>query len=111
MSRRSMGNETKWKSRRLRACRTRRPDQEVFSMRIRFFGGLALALLLAAAVVSAAAARTDQSQNASHRTAVVSIDFWNYWDGDNAKAIQALVDKFNATHPSIKVKNVTFPWG
>jgi multiple sugar transport system substrate-binding protein len=105
-----MLSETKCKS-RCRRARPVRPDQEVFTMRIRFFGGLALASLLAAVAVSAATARTDQSRNASHRTAVVSIDFWNYWDGDNAKAIQALIDKFNATHPGIQVKNVTFPWG
>lgn len=44
-------------------------------------------------------------------TATVEIDFWNYWDGNNGKAISKLVDRFNRTHPGIKVKNVTFPWG
>ena len=44
-------------------------------------------------------------------TATVEIDFWNYWDGNNGKAISKLVDRFNQTHPAIKVKNVTFPWG
>jgi multiple sugar transport system substrate-binding protein len=80
-------------------------------MRIRMLGGLSLAVLLASVAVTAAGARTAAPAAAGHTHATVSIDFWNYWDGDNAKAISGLVDKFNATHRGIQVKNVTFPWG
>jgi multiple sugar transport system substrate-binding protein len=80
-------------------------------MRTRMLSGITLALMVALVAVAAAGARTDAPASAGHARAAVSIDFWNYWDGDNAKAISALVDKFNATHPTIKVKNVTFPWG
>ncbi len=43
--------------------------------------------------------------------APVEIEFWNYWDGNNGKAITALADKFTQSRPNIKVKVVTFPWG
>ncbi len=41
----------------------------------------------------------------------VEIEFWNYWDGNNGKAVTALADKFMQLHPTIKVKVVTIPWG
>jgi multiple sugar transport system substrate-binding protein len=78
-------------------------------MRTRWIIGVALAsVLLTAAGASAAVREGGASPSATAKT---SIDFWNYWDGDNAKAISSLIDKFNATHPGITVKNVTFPWG
>jgi len=81
-------------------------------MRIRWIVGLAVAIVVLSAVVSSTAtARVDLAAGPSATAATVTIDFWNYWDGNNAKAISALVEKFNSTHPGIKVRNVTFPWG
>jgi multiple sugar transport system substrate-binding protein len=71
---------------------------------------LVIALVLAAAASAAMGTGAHQTRPAA-KAATVSIDFWNYWDGDNAKAISSLIDQFNATHPTIKVRNVTFPWG
>lgn len=41
----------------------------------------------------------------------VRLTFWNYWDGNNGEAIQALVDEFNSQHPDIVVENVFYGWG
>lgn len=41
----------------------------------------------------------------------IQITFWNYWDGTNGEAIQALVDEFNQSHPDIKVTNTFVGWG
>ncbi len=41
----------------------------------------------------------------------IRLTFWNYWDGKNGEAIQALVEQFNAGHPDIQVENVFFGWG
>jgi len=78
-------------------------------MRVRWITGvtLACALLLAAAASAAIEGRSAPRAG----SATVTIKFWNYWDGANAKAISSLIDKFNATHPGIQVKNITFPWG
>lgn len=81
-------------------------------MRLRWTLSVALTLAFVLAAATSAAVRTSASQaRPAARTAAVAIDFWNYWDGENAKAISSLIDKFNATHPGIKVRNVTFPWG
>jgi multiple sugar transport system substrate-binding protein len=34
------------------------------------------------------------------------ITFWNYWEGQNGEAIQALVDRYNQEHPDVEVENV-----
>jgi multiple sugar transport system substrate-binding protein len=81
-------------------------------MRLRWSFSIALALaLVLAAASSAAVGRGSGQVRPAAKAATVSIDFWNYWDGDNAKAISSLIDKFNAAHRGIKVRNVTFPWG
>lgn len=80
-------------------------------MRLRWVVGLALATAFVFTAASSAATRTSSGQARPAAQAVVKINFWNYWDGDNAKAISSLVDKFNATHPGIKVRSITFPWG
>ncbi|MFL5954419.1 MAG: ABC transporter substrate-binding protein [Gaiellaceae bacterium] len=72
--------------------------------------GLALAIVSVLAAVAAVAA-PGASEARTTKTATVNIDFWNYWDGDNAKAISSLIDQFNASHKGIHVRNVTFPWG
>ncbi len=56
-------------------------------------------------------ASTEAASQAPTQAAVVEIEFWNYWDGNNGEAINALAKKFNDTHPNIVVKPVTFPWG
>jgi multiple sugar transport system substrate-binding protein len=42
----------------------------------------------------------------AHAQEKTKITFWNYWDGDNGKAIQKLVDQYNADHPNVQVENV-----
>lgn len=64
---------------------------------------LALAVPL---LVTACSSSTPAKSNAT-----VEIEFWNYWDGNNGKAITALIQQFNSSHPNIKVKNITLPWG
>lgn len=77
-------------------------------MRTRWITGIALvAVVVLAAIAAAVVPRASQARPA----ATVNIDFWNYWDGDNAKAIQSLIDQFNSSHKGIHVRNVTFPWG
>lgn len=61
-----------------------------------------LSLLLVLVVVSVASVSAQEP---------VELTFWNYWDGNNGEAIQALVDQFNAEHPDIRVENVFFGWG
>jgi multiple sugar transport system substrate-binding protein len=34
------------------------------------------------------------------------ITFWNYWDGQNGEAMQALIDRYNREHPEVTVENV-----
>jgi multiple sugar transport system substrate-binding protein len=80
-------------------------------MRTRWFTGVALlaAVVVAVAASVAVAAGTSSARHAD-TSATINIDFWNYWDGDNAKAIQSLIDQFNASHKGVRVRNVTFPW-
>ena len=40
-------------------------------------------------------------------TGVIEITYWQYWTGFEGKAIEKLVNKFNATHSNIKVKMLT----
>jgi multiple sugar transport system substrate-binding protein len=80
-------------------------------MRMRWMISLALLSALSLAAASSAAVRGGSSKSPAAKSATVSIQFWNYWDGDNAKAISSLIDQFNASHRGIHVQNVTFPWG
>jgi multiple sugar transport system substrate-binding protein len=47
----------------------------------------------------------------SARQDVVRLTFWNYWDGNNGEAIQALVDEFNSANSDIQVENIFYGWG
>jgi multiple sugar transport system substrate-binding protein len=60
---------------------------------------LAIGLTFAASPVSAA-----------NKPKPITLQFWNYWDGDNGKALNVLVAEFNKANPGITVKPVTFPW-
>ena len=80
-------------------------------MRIRWITALALVLVFSSAIAASAAVRIDTRAGVQSRTASVTIDFWNYWDGNNATAISDLIGRFNQSHKGIVVKNVTFPWG
>ena len=42
----------------------------------------------------------------AHAQEKTKITFWNYWDGENGRAIQKLVDQYNADHPNVQVENV-----
>jgi multiple sugar transport system substrate-binding protein len=77
----------------------------------RLAAGVLAVLVVAALGATAAGSASSKTVSPQAAKAPVQIDFWNYWDGNNGKAIQTLVDKFNATHSGIVVKNVTFPWG
>src|SRR6266508_460217 len=80
-------------------------------MRIRWITALALVLVFSSAIAASAAVRIDTRAGVQSRTASVTIDFWNYWDGNNATAISDLLGRDNQSHKGIVVKNVTFPWG
>jgi multiple sugar transport system substrate-binding protein len=80
-------------------------------MRIRLISSSLLAAILVTSAVGSAAARPAVAPTAGAAPTPVTLEFWNYWEGNNGKAIQKLIDRFNRTHPNIKVKNVTFPWG
>ncbi|MEW6580564.1 MAG: ABC transporter substrate-binding protein [Chloroflexota bacterium] len=47
----------------------------------------------------------------AHAQEPIKLTFWNYWDGKNGEVIQALVDRYNAEHPEVEVKNVFIGWG
>ena len=38
---------------------------------------------------------------------MITVVFWNVWGGTRAPQLRALLDKFEASHPGIKVENVT----
>lgn len=64
----------------------------------------------ASVVVLALAGCSSETKTATSTTPV-DIEFWNYWDGNNGKAVNALVQQYNATHSNVHVKVVTLPWG
>jgi len=64
---------------------------------------LILMLLTAMIVVPLAAGAFSSGASAQVKT---KITFWNYWDGANGKAMQTLVDRYNAAHPTVEVQNV-----
>lgn len=41
----------------------------------------------------------------------LQLTFWNYWDGKNGEAIQALVDRYNEAHPEVHIQNTFIGWG
>ncbi len=69
-----------------------------------------LASILSLAVLAAVPLGTG-SAAAATKPKPVTIEFWNYWDGDNGKALSGLVAEFHKKNPGITVKPVTFPWG
>ncbi|MGE5589810.1 MAG: ABC transporter substrate-binding protein [Bacillota bacterium] len=72
---------------------------------------LALALIVGGCTSGARQQGAKSETQQTGQAAPVEIEFWNYWDGNNGKAIGSLIDEFNQSHPNIKVKNVTLPWG
>ena len=42
---------------------------------------------------------------------IVTLKFWHAWGGHEGKALESLVDEFNATHPHIRVKPSFFTIG
>lgn len=42
-----------------------------------------------------------------NRHSTIEITYWQYWTGFEGKAIEKLVNRFNDTHPDIKVKMLT----
>jgi len=78
---------------------------------LRIMSALALALMLLVGCSTKPQEAPKPVAETPKPAAPVEIEFWNYWDGQNGKAIASLIDEFNASHPTIKVKNVTVPWG
>ena len=62
----------------------------------RFF----ILLILTIVIARSASASTDIKT-------ITEITYWQYWTGFEGKAIKKLIDKFNSTHPNIKVKMLT----
>ncbi|MBI3429419.1 MAG: ABC transporter substrate-binding protein [Actinobacteria bacterium] len=70
-----------------------------------------LASILSLAVLATVSLGTGSAIAANKVVKPVTIQFWNYWDGGNGKALSALISEFNKKNPGITVKPVTFPWG
>ncbi len=45
------------------------------------------------------------------KEAEVELKFWNYWDGTNAQAIEALILQFEAANSNIDITSVPITWG
>lgn len=41
----------------------------------------------------------------------VVLEFWHYWDGNNAKAIEEFAARYNKLNPNVKVKPIFVPTG
>jgi multiple sugar transport system substrate-binding protein len=61
--------------------------------------------LISAAVLGMAAPTSIAAQEP------IKLTFWNYWDGNNGEAVQALVDRYNSEHPDVMIENVFIGWG
>lgn len=48
-----------------------------------------------------------QSNSLMVSNSPIVLTYWQYWTGFEGKAIEKLVDKFNKTHPNIRVKMLT----
>jgi len=61
-------------------------------------------ILLIAMFLTGCSSTTFQSKKDS---GIIEITYWQFWTGDEGKAIESLVEKFNTTHKNIKVKMLT----
>jgi multiple sugar transport system substrate-binding protein len=41
--------------------------------------------------------------------AKTELVFWHYWDGENGKKLESLIQEFNTSHPNIEVQPVFIP--
>lgn len=73
--------------------------------RIRVVAALSLVLLVAALV----AARAGNTKPIAAKKSV-TITFWNGFTGPDRPALEALVKKFNASHPDTKIDMTIMPW-
>lgn len=65
-------------------------------------------ILLAAFIcISCTSSRTQGLGTRVASDEPIVLTYWQYWTGFEGKAIEKLVDKFNKTHPDIKVKMLT----
>lgn len=76
--------------------------------RIRVVAAASLVLLLAA-LVAASAGESKPSAPAATK-APVTITFWNGFTGPDRPALEALVKKFNDSHPDVKIDMTIMPW-
>jgi multiple sugar transport system substrate-binding protein len=76
--------------------------------RIRVVAAVSLVLLLAA-LVAARAGESKPTAPAATK-APVTITFWNGFTGPDRPALEALVKKFNASHPNVKIDMTIMPW-
>jgi multiple sugar transport system substrate-binding protein len=56
-------------------------------------------------------APASESAAPSDNGAKVSLSFWTLFSGGDGDNMQAMIDEFNKTHPSIQVKNTKLEWG
>lgn len=66
---------------------------------------------LAAAALAVAGQGASTWTGAAASADDVTITFWNYWDGTNGEAMDALVARYNEEHPGVTVRNVFIGWG
>jgi multiple sugar transport system substrate-binding protein len=65
-----------------------------------------LVLVTGAALVSA----TVGSDKAAAARKVVTVSFWNGFTGPDRPTVEAIVKKFNDTHPNINIQMTIMPW-
>lgn len=73
----------------------------------------AIVMVLAASIgatwATSAAGAAPPATRSQHTGKVVKITWWNLWSGSNVPPLNALVARFNATHPGIQVTQLNVP--
>ena len=47
----------------------------------------------------------------AHAKDEIVLEFWHYWDGNNAKAVEEFAATYNELNPNVKVKPIFVPTG
>jgi multiple sugar transport system substrate-binding protein len=82
----------------------RRPEPEGDDVSRRFGRGAGVCLAMVGMVFGTASRTSASAED-------VTVTFWNYWDGTNGEAMQALADRYSEEHPGVTVENVFIGWG
>lgn len=70
-----------------------------------------LAALLSASALTVTACNSPQSTHSAAESKTTNIVFWDLFGGADGTTMNAIVAKFNQTHPSIHIQEETQDWG